>query len=69
MPKTKAAHGGARYSTRPDAKPRGTPPDWRKQAERMARQIRHFAPVSHDREMIRSIILEALDELEKPIII
>ena len=66
---SKSNHGGARYSTRPDAKPRGTPPNWRRKAEQLAGQIRKFSPKSEEREQIRSIILEALDELDKPIIV
>lgn len=61
--------GGARYSTRPDAKPRGFPPDWKRNAERLAGQIRKYCPARDDREVIRAIISEALDELDKPIII
>lgn len=65
----KKSHGGARYSTRPGAKPRGYPPDWRAAAERLARQIRRYAPGPADREAIRTTILDALDELDKPVII
>ena len=63
-------HGGAwsTRSTRPDAKPRGRPPDWRRTAEKLAAQIRRYTPGAAERETIRTIVTEALEELDKPII-
>lgn len=68
----KNSHGGARYSTRPDAKPRGPAPDLAKLARRITAAIRRHGVKIDDRDALYAALGEAqqaLDELDKPIIL
>lgn len=67
----KSPHGGARYSTRPDAKPRGPAPDLTKLAQRITAAIKRQGVKIDDRDGLYAALTEAqqaLDELDKPII-
>lgn len=69
---TKTTHGGARYSTRPDAKPRGPAPDLVAAAKRITAAIRRHGFKIDDRDGLYAALGEAqaaLDELDKPIIL
>ncbi len=69
---TKNTHGGARYSTRPDAKARGPAPDLIAATRRITAAIKRHGVKIDDRDGLYAALTEArqaLDELEQPIII
>lgn len=64
--------GGARYSTRPDAKPRGPAPDLVAAARRITAAIKRHGVKIDQRDQLYAALVEAqqaLDELDKPIIL
>ena len=69
-----SSHGGARDNRKRRADDRrggprlgaGRPPNLRRNAERLAAQIRRIAPGAQEREQIRKIVEQALEAVKQP---
>lgn len=63
------SHGGARHSTRPDAKPRGFAPDYLARIAAIRAAIARYGVAAAQRDAVRAALEEAIEAIDKPIIV
>lgn len=69
MTTSKSSHGGARHSTRSDAKPRGYAPDYIKRIAAIRAAIARYGVPAAQRTAVKAALEAAIDELDRPIIL